>query len=49
MFRQADHHDGSDVEIRAHNVLAPSLLWAAFAACLVGSLAYDVGHWLNAW
>jgi hypothetical protein len=33
----------------ASRVLVLSLLGAAFAACVVSSLAYDVGHWLNAW
>jgi hypothetical protein len=45
----ADHHEGIDVVLRANTVLVLSLLWAAFAACVVISLAYDVGHWLNAW
>jgi hypothetical protein len=49
MFRHADHHDGIDVVLRANRVLVLSLLWAAFAACVVSSLAYDVGRWLNAW
>ena len=49
MFRHADRHDGIDVVLRANRVFVLSLLWAAFAACMVSSLAYDVGHWLNAW
>jgi hypothetical protein len=48
-FVNADHHEGIDVVLRANTVLVLSLLWAAFAACVVISLAYDVGHWLNAW
>jgi hypothetical protein len=26
-----------------------ALLWAALVACVVGSLAYDVADWINAW
>jgi len=25
------------------------LLWVALAACVVGSLVYDVADWINAW
>jgi hypothetical protein len=49
MFRQRRSHEGIDVVLRANTVLVLSLLWAAFAACVVISLAFDVGHWLNAW
>jgi len=49
MFGHAGRHDGIDVVLRANRVLVLSLMWAAFAACAVSSLAYDVGHWLNAW
>jgi hypothetical protein len=49
MFRHADHHDGINVVLRANRVLVLSLLWSAFAACVVSSLAYDVGRWLNVW
>ena len=49
MVRHAGHHDGIDVVLRANRILVLSLLWAALAACVVGSLAYDVGRWIDAW
>jgi hypothetical protein len=49
MVRHADHHDGIDAVLRANRVLMLSLLWAGLAACVVSSLVYDVGHWLQAW
>ena len=49
MIRHAGHHDGIDALLRANKILMLSLLWAALAACVVGSLAYDVADWINAW
>jgi hypothetical protein len=49
MVRHADHHDGIDALLRANRVLVLSLLWAALAACVVSSLAYDVVQWVHAW
>jgi hypothetical protein len=25
------------------------VLWCALGTCVIGSLAYDVGRWLDAW
>jgi len=25
------------------------VLWCALVTCMIGSLVYDMGHWLNAW
>jgi hypothetical protein len=49
MVRHADHHDGIYVLLRANQGLVLSLLSAALAAYVVGSLIHDVGQWLNAW
>ena len=49
MIRHAGHHDGIDALLRANKILMLSLLWAALAACVVGSLAYDIADWINAW
>ena len=49
MVRHADHHDGIYILLRVNRGLVLGLLWAALAACVVGSLIHDVGHWLNAW
>jgi hypothetical protein len=49
MVRHADHHDGIDVVLRANRILVLSLLWTALAVCVVGSLIYDVGRWVQAW
>jgi hypothetical protein len=37
------------VLLRANRFLMLAVLWAALAACIVGSLAFDVADWLSAW
>ena len=49
MVRYAVHRDWFDAVVRANRVIVLSLLWSALATCVVSSLVYDVGHWLNAW
>jgi ABC-type uncharacterized transport system permease subunit len=49
MVRHIDHHDGLDAVVRANRILLLSLMWAALLACIVGSLVYDVGHWVGRW
>ena len=51
MVRHAGRHIEHDLEVvlRANRTALLSLLWAALLACVVGSLVFDVGHWLGAW
>ena len=30
---------------RANSVVLLSILWGALAACVLGALAFDIGHW----
>jgi hypothetical protein len=34
---------------RANRVLLLGIVWSAFAACVIGALAYDIAHWLKGW
>jgi hypothetical protein len=49
MVRQIDRHDPFHVLLRANRILVLTMLWAALAACIVGSLAFDLADWLSAW
>ena len=52
MFHHAGRHDiAHDVELvlRANRAAILFLLWGALGACVVGSLVFDVGHWLGGW
>jgi hypothetical protein len=49
VVRHANHHDQFHLLLRANRMAVLALLWAALAACVVGSLAYDVADWVNAW
>jgi hypothetical protein len=52
MFHHAGSHDiAHDVELvlRANQVASLSLLRGALGACVLGSLVFDVGHWLGGW
>jgi hypothetical protein len=40
--------DKSFVE-RANTVLLLGILWAGFAICVLGALAYDIVYWLEGW
>jgi hypothetical protein len=42
MFRHTDRNDGIDVVLRANRARMLRLLWTAFAACVVSSLAHYV-------
>ncbi len=41
-------NDPFHVLLRANRAVVLSLLWVALAACIVGSLVFDVADWLNA-
>jgi hypothetical protein len=52
MFHHAGRHDiAHDIELvlRANRTAMLILLWGALVACVVGSLVFDVGHWLGGW
>jgi hypothetical protein len=37
------------VLLRVNRAVVLALLWAALAACIAGSLAFDIADWLSAW
>jgi len=45
----ANHYDQFNFLLRTNRALVLALLWAALAACVVGSLVYDVADWVGAW
>lgn len=49
MVRHANHHDHLNFLLRTNRTVVLALLWAGLAACVVGSLAYDVADWIAAW
>jgi hypothetical protein len=49
MVRNVNRHDPFHVLLRANRILLLTVLWAALAACIVGSLVFDVADWLSAW
>jgi hypothetical protein len=49
MMQHADRHDGLDALMRANRALLLGALWGALALCVVGSVVYDIGRWVQAW
>ncbi len=49
MVRHANYHEPLHFLLRANRTVVLALLWVALAACVVGSLAFDVVDWLSAW
>ena len=49
MFRHVNQRDTFHAVLRTNRVLLLTVLWAALAACIVGSLVFDVADWLSAW
>jgi hypothetical protein len=49
VVRHVNHHDPFHVLLRANRLFMLAVLWAALAACIVVSLAFDVAGWLSAW
>jgi hypothetical protein len=49
MVRHANYDDPFHVLLRVNRVVLLAVLWAALAACVVGSLAADVVDWVSAW
>lgn len=48
-MQHVNHNGPFHVLLRANRVVMLAVLWAALAACIAGSLAFDVADWLNAW
>jgi hypothetical protein len=49
VVQHANYHDPLHFLLRANRTVVLALLWVALAACVVGSLAFDVVDWLSAW
>jgi hypothetical protein len=49
MVRHVNQHDPFHALLRTNRALLLTVLWAALAACIVGSLVFDVADWLSAW
>ncbi len=49
MVRQLNHHDQFNILLRANRTVVLAVLWVALAACVVGSVIYDVADWIGAW
>jgi hypothetical protein len=49
VIRRVNQHEQFNVLLRTNRTVVLALLWAALAACVVGSLVYDVADWLSAW
>ena len=49
MVSHLDHRDRFDAVVRANRIMILGVLWCALGTCVISSLVYDVGHWLNAW
>ncbi len=49
MVLHVDHRDRFDAVVRANRIMILGVLWSAFVTCVISSLVYDVGHWLNVW
>ena len=49
VVRHVNHHDQFNFLLRTNRALVLAVLWAALAACVVGSLVYDVADWVGAW
>jgi hypothetical protein len=49
VVRHVNYHDQFNVLLRTNRTVVLALLWAALAACVLGSLVYDVADWVSAW
>lgn len=49
MVRQLNHHEPFNFLLRTNRAVMLAVLWMALAACVVGSVAYDVADWISAW
>jgi hypothetical protein len=49
MVRHAKYHNPFHILLRANRTIVLAVLWTALAACVAGSLVFDVADWLDAW
>jgi hypothetical protein len=49
VVRHVNHHDQFNVLLRTNRTVVLALFWAALAACVFGSLVYDVADWVGVW
>jgi hypothetical protein len=49
VVRHLNQHDQFNFFLRTNRAVALAVLWAALAACVVGSMVYDVADWISAW
>jgi hypothetical protein len=47
--RHLNQHDQFNSLLRTNRAVVLAVLWAALAACVVGSMVYDVADWISAW
>jgi hypothetical protein len=47
--RHLNQHDQFNALLRTNRAVVLAVLWAALAACVVGSMVYDVADWISAW
>jgi hypothetical protein len=44
-----NQHDQLNSLLRTNRAVVLAVLWTALAACVVGSMVYDVADWISAW
>jgi hypothetical protein len=49
VVRHLNNHDQLNFLLRTNRAVVLAVLWAALAACVVGSLVHDVADWISAW
>jgi hypothetical protein len=49
VVRHLKQHDQLNSWLCTNRAVVLAVLWAALAACVVGSTVYDVADWISAW
>jgi hypothetical protein len=49
VIRHLNQHGQLNALIRTNRAVVLALFWAALAACVVGSMVYDIADWISAW
>jgi hypothetical protein len=49
VVRHLNQHGQLNALLRTNRAVVLAVLWAALAACVVGSMVYDVADWISAW
>jgi hypothetical protein len=47
--RHINQHDQLNSLLRTNRAVVLAVLWTALAACVFGSMIYDVADWISAW